>query len=334
MKDSYPRIVADIGGTNARFGWLGSQHAAMQHVRTLECEQHAGVAQAVQAYLSRAGLPRPVAMAMGVATPVTSDLVKLTNRPSWSFSQTGLREQMELDHLLVLNDFTALALSIPDLPPHELHAIGGGRAVQGQAVALIGPGTGLGVSGLLPCGPSWLPVCGEGGHVTLSPTTPREAAVVQALQQRFGHASGERALSGNGLVWMYEALCALDGQAPEPLDAGEVCTRGLAGDALCAQTLTMFCALLGNLAGNLALTLGARSGVYIGGGIVPRMLDFFECSPFRERFEQKGRMGNYLAEVPTWVICSPVSPALAGAARALDQSLLQAGMANTRGMEC
>jgi glucokinase len=187
----------------------------------------------------------------------------------------------------------------------------------------VGPGTGLGVSGLLPVpgNAHWVPLGGEGGHVSLAPANPREYAVVAALRTRFGHASAERALSGQGLVNLYEALCDIDRIAANVLDPAGVTTAALAGsDAHCVEAVEIFLALLGSVAGNLALTLGARGGVYIGGGIVPRLGDWIGRSTFRERFLAKGRMRErLLAAIPTFVIHAETSPALIGAARALDE---------------
>jgi glucokinase len=188
-------------------------------------------------------------------------------------------------------------------------------------LGLIGPGTGLGVSGLLPgvTPGTWLPLQGEGGHVTLAASTAREAAVLELLRQRHGHASAERAISGMGLEGLYSAVCTLDAVAGfTPLPAAEISRRALAAsDVQCVEVLDLFCGFLGSVAGNLALTLGSRGGVYIGGGIVPRLGDAFARSRFRACFEDKGRFRAYLEAIPVFVIHADVSPALLGAARAL-----------------
>jgi glucokinase len=179
------------------------------------------------------------------------------------------------------------------------------------------------VSGLVPDGADgWRVIVGEGGHATLPAINAREASLVAVLRERFGHVSAERALSGPGLVNLYEAVCALDGEAPATLEPAQVMERafaddGAARDPQCAEAVTSFASLLGNVAGNLALTLGARGGVFIGGGVVPRLGERFAQLPFRERFEDKGRFRAYLEAIPTWVITAK-SPALLGAARALD----------------
>ncbi len=242
----------------------------------------------------------------------------MTNHP-WSFSIREVQAALALQRLVVINDFTALALALPLLQPHQLHAIGAGQAREGAPKAVLGPGTGLGVSALIPHGSAFVPLAGEGGHVTLSAANEAEEAVIAHLRQRFGHASAERALSGSGLSNLYLACCAVAGRPPEALEPEQVSALALAdADPMCRQAVEMFFAFLGSTAGNLALTLGALGGVYIGGGIVPRLITLLDASPFRSRFEAKGRYASYLRDIPTWVITSEFPPALLGAARALE----------------
>jgi len=320
-----PRLVADIGGTNARFGWQARAGAAIADVATLACADHATLADALAAYLRRLGRPAPPLCAVAIATPVTGDAVRMTNH-AWAFSIAALQAQFGFTRLRVLNDFTALALALPALADDERVQVGGGLAQAGAPLALIGPGTGLGVSGLLPDGRGGhVALAGEGGHATLAGRTPREQQLLYALAARHGHASAERAVSGPGLAELHALLQALDRPdqpAPPPRPPAEVLQRGLAAgaaaDPLAREALDLFCAFLGTAAGNLALTLGARGGVYIGGGIVPRLGEAFARSPFRARFEDKGRFRGYLAAIPVWVITARDAPALRGAARALD----------------
>jgi glucokinase len=314
------RLVADVGGTNARFGWQDQAGSDIRDVVTLRCADHPSLADAIGDYLAQLGRGTPRECAVAIATPITGDRVAMTNHP-WTFSISELRARCGFDRLLVLNDFTALALALPTLDAAELRQVGGATPVAGSAIALIGPGTGLGVSGLVPDdrGGLW-PLQGEGGHVTLAGRTVRETAVLQWLESRYGHASAERAVCGQGLVDLHAALRALDGEPPAAVSAADVVHGALeGGDAACLEAVNLFCAFLGTAAGNLALTLGARGGVYIGGGIVPRLGAAFERSSFRARFESKGRFAAYLAAMPVFVILSPQSPALRGAARALDQ---------------
>jgi glucokinase len=318
---SYPRLLGDVGGTNARFAVQETAGGEPRRVRHYATGDYPTLRDAVVQYLQDEKLENVRSGAIGIANPVTGDQVRMTNH-NWSFSIEETRVALGLDRLLVINDFQALALSLPALSATERQQVGGGAPEDGEPLALIGPGTGLGVSGLL-----WTPdrrhqvaLDGEGGHVTLPAATDEEERVIEILRARFGHVSAERALSGMGLENLHDALGQLQGGAPA-LSAADITARAVDGsDPLCAKTVAMFCALLGGVAGNLALTLGARGGVYIGGGIVPRLGGLFAASAFRERFESKGRMSVYLQPIPTYVINASVSPALIGAARALDQT--------------
>jgi glucokinase len=318
--DAFPRLLGDIGGTNARFGWQAVAGAPITQVQVLPCLEHPTLLDAIRAYLAQQGLPVPPCAALGIANPVTGDAVRMTNH-AWAFTISGLRESLGLQRLLFVNDFTALALSLTTLSPDMRRQVGGGEPVADAAIGLIGPGTGLGVSGLVPVdgGQRWWPIAGEGGHVTLSARTEREFRVIQALQARYGHVSAERVLSGAGLVDLYHALLAIEGKAGiEIVSPAQVLERASEHPTSAAnEALDLFCGFLGSMAGDLALTLGARGGVYVGGGIVPRLGARFAASPFRSRFEDKGRFQAYLQAIPVWVIDSPVSPALQGAAQAL-----------------
>jgi glucokinase len=317
---TYPRLLGDIGGTNARLAWADEAGAPLSDIASYRCAEHGSLAAAIQRYLSDHGKRQgPRACAIGIANPVTGDEVKMTNH-HWSFSISSLKKELAVNRLAVVNDFTALALSLPALGADELQALGPGEAIAGEAMAVLGPGTGLGVSGLLPApGGGYLPVAGEGGHSTLAANDTQEAAVIEWLRGRFGHVSAERVLSGPGLVNLYEAAAALAGQSALTLTPAEIVDGARqGGDALCRQAVALFCQFLGSFAGNVALTLGARGGVYIGGGIAPRLLPELRASRFRERFEGKGRFQSYLADIPCLLISAEVSPALIGASRALE----------------
>ena len=241
----------------------------------------------------------------------------MTNR-DWSFSIDRLRQDLGLETLHVINDFAAVALAVPHLGAADVTRIGGGAAAQGAPIAVIGPGTGLGVSALVRTPGRWTPVATEGGHVTLAAADEREAEVIAHLRRRFGHVSAERALSGPGLVNLHAALAALAGQAAAaPTD---ITARALAGaDPLCRDAVAMFCAMLGTVAGDLALSLGARGGVYVAGGIVPDLGARFAATDFRARFEAKGRFKGYMAAIPTFVI-TMAQPAFTGLAALLEEA--------------
>lgn len=316
------RLLADIGGTNARFAWQAGAGAgaSIDDLVILPCAGYASLADAIRHYLGVVGRSAPPDCAIAIANPVHGDQVRMTNH-RWTFSIKALKEQFGFAKLRVLNDFTALALALPTLKPEELRQVQGAKAAPFAAMGLIGPGTGLGVSGLLPDGQGgWIPIEGEGGHATLAACTPREQAVLRWLSRRYGHVSAERAVCGQGLVDIYLAIKEVDGCAPDAgLDAATVASAALdGGDPWSREALDLFCAFLGTVAGNLALTLGARGGIFIGGGIVPRMGEVFEHTAFGQRFKAKGRFAQFLADVPVYVIQSGQSPALRGAAIALD----------------
>jgi glucokinase len=309
------RLVVDLGGTNLRCA-LQRRGEAPYAERTVRCADWPGPAEAIADYLkSQGGEVRRAAVC--VAAPVTGDTVTMTNR-SWSFSTAGLRDRLGLEDLTVVNDFTAMAMSLPFLPPESLVQIGRGTAVPGSAMGVLGPGTGLGVSGLVPVGERYVALAGEGGHVTLPAVDEKETAVISVLRRQLGHVSAERLVSGFGLKNLHGALLDLAGQAPgNALPAEEITRRARGGDRLAADTLSLFFAFLGTVAGNLALTLGARGGIYIAGGIAQKLQPELQASGFRERFEAKGRYGDYLRGVPTWLVTEH-TPAFRGLAAILD----------------
>ncbi len=320
MTDTFPRLLGDVGGTNARFGWQANAHSSIEHVLVLPCAAHETLEAAIRTYLEMKSLPMPRAGALGIANPITGDAIRMTNH-HWSFSISEMQRSLGLQQLNVINDFTALALALPSIAKDNLVQVGGTVAQAYAPKALIGAGTGLGVSGLIPTDANdhWVAIAGEGGHVTLAAQTESEYRVIELIRQRYGHVSAERVLSGQGLVDLYLALRQLQKQQPvDVAGAAEITALALQDkDPLALQSIEMFAGFLGSVTGDLALTLGARGGVYLGGGIVPRWLGWFETSQFRERFEAKGRFKAYLKDIPVWVINAAESPALLGAARSL-----------------
>jgi glucokinase len=318
MSQGFPRLLGDIGGTNARWAWQAAAHAPLQDISVLPCNASASLQQSAESYLAGRGSEQPHSAAIGIATAVTSDEVRMTNN-AWSFSIAAFKQALGLERCLVINDFTALAMSLPALGCSDLQGVGAGAAVPGAPIALIGPGTGLGVSGLLANAQgAWSALSGEGGHATIAPADDAESLLLACLRQRFGHVSAERVLSGAGLINLYQAVCEVAGHGAQPLEASDVTSRALAqSDPDCVRAVQVFSSFLGNVAGNLALTLGALGGVYVGGGIVPRLGAAFDARLFRQRFEEKGRFQDYLRAIPTWIITAS-TPALIGASRALD----------------
>jgi glucokinase len=319
-----PRLLADIGGTNARFA-LELAPGEIGLVEVLACCDYPTLADALRAYLAAPALAAagvgPIRHAgIAIANPVTGDQVRMTNH-HWEFSIEALRRECGFDTLLVVNDFFALARALPQLSDEQKHQVGGGMPEPNCPLGLVGAGTGLGVSGLIPAGDSWTALRSEGGHVTFSPANETEVAILQFAWREFEHVSAERLLSGAGVELIYRALAHLRGAAEATLGAAEISRRALEGEcALCDEVVDTFCGMLGTVAGNLAITLGAQGGIYIGGGIVPRLGARFAASSFRRRFEQKGRFTAWLASVPTWVI-SAEYPAFVGMAAILEEKL-------------
>ncbi|MFZ6771837.1 glucokinase [Undibacterium sp. SXout7W] len=316
---SYPKLLADIGGTNARFA-LETVQGQIEAVQVLPCAGYASLSLAMRAYLQgaasiAAGAAGVRQAGIAIANPIHGDQVQMTNH-HWSFSISAVQAEFGLDSLVVVNDFTALAMSLPMLSTAQKYQAGGQQALPKAAIGLLGAGTGLGVSGLVWTENAWVPLHSEGGHVSFTPANALEIDILRFAWQEFEHVSAERLLSGPGLRLIYRALAArqqktteIAGGAEETtkaindIDAPEILSRGLDNTcSLCQEVLSVFCDMLGTMAGNLAVTLGARGGIYIGGGIVPRLGDFLLRSGFRQRFEQKGRFSAYLAEVPVYVI--------------------------------
>ncbi len=313
-------LLADIGGTNARFAVADLQSVPRQ-VKVLRVADFVNPLAAVRSYLNSIGNPRLGKAAFALACPVVGDHARLTNA-GWHFDRRHMQAALGVSQLLLLNDFEALAWSLPTLTQQDGFQFGGGRAVRRAPLALIGPGTGLGVSGLLPTATNaWVALAGEGGHSSLAPIDSRESELLQFLWASHEHVSNERLLCGAGMALLLKAIAQIDQisghYAPDDYpDAAAIVDAAMAGDPLALATIECFSALLGAAAGNLALTLGARGGVYIGGGIVPRLGRLFQASPFRQRFEAKGRFRAYLEPIPVYVITA-AAPALSGALLAL-----------------
>jgi glucokinase len=291
-------LIADIGGTNARFALFDGQ--TYTPPLRLALDEVGSIAEAAAGYL--ADRPRPVAAVFAVAGPVQDNRVTLTNR-GWVVDGAEIAAALGIPRVRVVNDFAALSASLPDLAGEDLFPLGGAQAEPGAPLAVLGPGTGLGVGAFLP--PDRVLVT-EGGHSSLAAHDPREAAVIEWLRGRFGHVSAERLLSGQGIENIHAALGALDGGGGPALEAAAITARALAGECpVCREALEIFCAALGGVAGDLALLYGARGGVYVGGGICPRFPEFIAASRFRQRFEAKGRFRPWLEPVPAWIIMRP-----------------------------
>jgi glucokinase len=296
-----PRLLADVGGTNARFA-LETSPGVIGEIRVYPGRDYPGIAEAMQQYLKDIKVSRVNHAAVAIANPVDGDHVSMTNH-DWSFSIEATRRALGFDTLLVVNDFTALAMALPGLTDAQRVQVGGGARRQNSVIGLLGPGTGLGVSGLIPADDRWIALGSEGGHASFAPSNEREDLVMRFARKKFPHVSFERVSAGPGLLLIYQALAERDGvSVPDDLESASITQRAHDGEALALEAVNCFCGILGTFAGNIAVTLGALGGIFIGGGVVLKLGELFTKSPFRERFEAKGRFQQYLSSVPTFII--------------------------------
>ncbi|RDJ99440.1 bifunctional transcriptional regulator/glucokinase [Paraburkholderia lacunae] len=314
-----PRLLADIGGTNARFA-LETGPGEITSVQVYPCKDYPGVAEVIKKYLKDTKIGRVNHAAIAIANPVDGDQVSMTNH-DWSFSIEATRRALGFDTLLVVNDFTALAMALPGLTDTQRVQVGSGARRPNSVIGLLGPGTGMGVSGLIPADDRWIALGSEGGHATFAPADEREDIVLHYARKKWSHVSFERVAAGPGIEVIYRALAGRDKKrVAANVDTGEIVKRALAGEPLAAESVDVFCGILGTFAGNIAVTLGALGGIYIGGGVVPRLGEFFARSSFRKRFEAKGRFEAYLQNVPTYVITAEY-PAFLGVSAILAEQL-------------
>jgi len=316
-------LIADIGGTNARFALCASE-GRQRPVLTGVCEftvaQFASLAQAASHYLAQMHAPRPRRSVIAVASAVTGDEIKVTNN-DWSFSIANLQRELGLDQIRVINDYAAIAMAVPHLGRPELEPIG--QAVAPAAVrradrhyAVLGPGTGLGMCRLLLRQGRSVVIDSEGGHVGFAPSDDYEIAILQCLLKQHARVSVERLVSGPGLRNLYAAVCAVEGVAGGMNTSEQITAGALAGtDAACRRAVELFCSILGGFAGDVALMYGAWDGVYLGGGMTVTLLPWICRGEFRRRFESKGRFGSLMQTIPTFAITHP-QPGLLGAAAA------------------
>lgn len=313
-------IVADIGGTNARFSRVSLTTMELDKVAVYPCATFASLADALQHYQQQQQLTDLKHVAIAIACPVTGDEISMTNF-HWHFSVSAMQRQLGLDRLLVMNDFTAVAMCLPALGSNDKVQLGQGSAKQNQPMAVLGAGTGLGVAHLINVDGKFMPLPGEGGHVDWAAQTEQEWFIQQVLTKEYGHVSPERLLSGPGLEAIYRALALYRRLDVAPLSAGEIGSQALAGSSeLATATVAQFFASLGSVAGDLALTLSTFGGVYVAGGIAPKLLPLMAASEFRSRFEAKGRFSAFNRQIATYIVTAP-QPGLLGAAVYLKQSL-------------
>jgi glucokinase len=299
-------LLGDIGATNARFALLAG--GVIGPVRCFPVQDFSRFNDVVARFIREECGSRPIqAAALAVAGPIRDNRCVLTNS-RWTVDPGELADAFQIPQIRLRNDFEATAFSLPHLAESDLFRIGGGKAMPRAPMVVLGPGTGLGIACLVPGDTAPVVIAGEGGHATLPATSRREDAILAHARERFGHVSAERLISGPGLENLYAAVVALEGGGPATRSAAEITKEALAGSCPAARSaLDLFCAMLGTFAGDAALTFGARGGVYVAGGIAPRILPFLAASQLRHRFENKGRLRPYLEAIPMSVIVHPAA---------------------------
>jgi len=314
------KLVADIGGTNIRLAITDNNN--INNIITYQCANFPSLNEVIQHYLAEKQLTgASIDACLAIACPVDTDLISMTNLP-WTFSQKSLKQELKLNSLTLINDYTAIAMAIPLLNDKQKVKIGRGDVVEKQPISVCGPGTGLGVANLVNIDNRWHCLGGEGGHVDFAPVDDIDIKIIQHLKTIKNRVSYEQLLSGYGLEQIYQALLVINNSPDDysdKLTAKDISTRALNNTCpICEQALSQFCKVLGSFAGNLALTTGSLGGVYIAGGIVPRFVDYVNKSEFRSRFETKGRMSHLNKRTPTYIITEE-QPGLIGAAAYLNQ---------------
>ncbi len=312
-------LVGDVGGTNARLALCEIANGDITRIETYATVDYDSLEQVIRHYLSLQQ-STVVDACIAIACPVKGDWVEMTNHP-WAFSIKAMQANLGLEHLEVINDFTAVSMAIPMLKDKHVLKFGGDAPVADKPIAIYGAGTGLGVSHLVHVDKRWVSLPGEGGHVDFAPNNEEEDLILDVLRAEMGHVSAERVLSGAGLVNLYRAIVKADNREPYDLQPKDISERALADSCTdCRRALSMFCSIMGRFGGNLALTLGTFGGVYIAGGIVPRFLDFFKASGFRAAFEDKGRFRDYVKDIPVYMITHD-QPGLLGSGAHIRQVL-------------
>jgi len=309
----WPALVVDLGGTNVRLGLVDGPDAEPRAIKERLLADGGDLEQAIGDYLESIGGRVPGAC-LAVNGPVTRDEIQPSNS-TWHFSISGLKRSLGFGRLLVINDFHALALALPRLRPNDLAPIGSGSAQAEGVRVVLGPGTGFGVAALVRHRGDWVPVASEAGQASFAPLDALEARVAEILG-RSGRVTVERVLCGPGLLEIDQALAEIDGAHSPRARPEEVAEAAVAGDARASRALDLFFAALGSVAGDAALTFCATGGVYLAGGILPKLLKPLAVSRFRARFEDKAPLAALVRPIPTAVI-TRAYPGLIGAAAAL-----------------
>ncbi|AEP30216.1 glucokinase [Brumicola nitratireducens] len=311
-------FVADVGGTNIRLALV--ENGSLMHITKYLCKQFDTITDAITHFAREANVDNFEYGCIAIACPVNDDLVKMTNH-TWAFSKTALKKELNLARLLVINDFSAVAYSLPTLTKEQVIQVGSGVPLEKGNIAVFGPGTGLGVEHLTWTSGGWQTLDGEGGHVDFAPNDENDLIVWRYIKAKLGRVPAEELLSGRGLVNIYQALARHDGIETVFDDPADITKHALANtDPTCVNAVQLFCRVMGSFAGNLALNLCTTGGVFIGGGIASRLGEFFVNSDFRSKFEDKGNFAGYVKNIPTYLINEPDHGLLGALAYLLQQT--------------
>jgi len=317
-------LVADIGGTNGRFGLVefnaenigtnGQINYTAERQITLKCADYVDMATMIRTCCAKFGVDIPDYGCLAIAGPIENGQASMTNL-NWKFSIHGLRDQLGMKTLHVINDFASLAYAVPFLKENELVTLYESNKSNSDApIVVMGPGTGFGMAALVPSQNNWKIIPTEGGHASFAPTNEKELDIKSFLLKEQNHVSVENILSGGGLVTLYRALAHNAGIEAKPYTPADVSNKGLANeDALCREAVLTFCDVLGEVAGDKALSVGARGGVVIGGGITPKLVGLLPESHFLERYKNKGPMAGYVSDISIRLIVNDKA-ALVGSA--------------------
>ncbi|HEU5048254.1 MAG TPA: glucokinase [Rickettsiales bacterium] len=319
MTNKQISFVGDVGGTNARFALVEDGKLVSESIYNCINSDYGSTVDALKAFLREQGNPKVDSACLALACPITGDTVKLTNC-DWEFSQKAIKDALGLRRVVFVNDFTALAMGVPELTPEQYFAVGGGSPKEHMPIGVMGAGTGFGVSALIWGGEQWTALQGEGGHIGFAPVNEVEAEIMRLGWKEYGErVSVERILSGAGIEFLYRSLSHIKGEKPRALKASDITIEAIEDpQSTCGEVVKLFLGVLGTVAGDWALQLGAMGGIYIGGGIVPKLGDLVHKSRLRGRFEAKGRFKDYVSEIPLYVITDSVQTALVGAATILN----------------
>jgi glucokinase len=315
------KLIADVGGTNIRLATVTD--TGITDIEKYQCGEFVSIQAAIEHYFAEHADKVFSAACIAIAGPVNQEEIRFSNNP-WVFSKSELKAALGFKHLLVINDFTAVAHSLPVLKDEQIIQLGSGFPIENGNIAVFGPGTGLGVEHITHTDKGWQTLDGEGGHVDFAPVDETDVVIWSYLQKHHGRASAEEVMSGRGIVNIYKALAEHEGLEPIYNEAAVITESALTGLCpVCEKTLAQFCKIMGSFAGNLAMNLATTGGVFIGGGIAARFTEYLKDSDFRTRFESKGQMSAYIKDVPTYLINEP-DHGLLGAAAYLNQHIRSA----------